>query len=91
VRKSQGLKPDVILIDIGLELSDALEAARQISQVSPSSRILFLGIAEPSDLAEAALAEGACGYISKHNVVHELVPALQAIAEGKRFIGEPSS
>lgn len=91
MEKSRELKPDVVLLDVGLGRVDRLEAARQISCASPASRLLLLGVAPPSQLAEIALSIGAYGYVSKRNVVRDLIPALQAVAEGKRFIGQPSS
>jgi DNA-binding NarL/FixJ family response regulator len=85
IQKSRQLKPDVVLLDVGLGRADRLEAVRRISEVSPASRLLLLGTAESSQLAELALSTGAYGYVSKRNVVLDLVPALQAVAEGKRF------
>jgi DNA-binding NarL/FixJ family response regulator len=89
MQKSRELNPDVVLLDVGLGRLDRLEAARQISCASPAPRLLLLGTATPSQLAEIALATGAYGYISKRDVVLDLVPALQAIAEGERFVGRP--
>jgi DNA-binding NarL/FixJ family response regulator len=85
IKKSRELKPDAVLLDVGLGRADRLDAARQISEVSPDSRLLLLGTAESSQLAELALSIGAYGYVSKRNVVLDLVPAIQALAKGKRF------
>ena len=88
IQKSQELTPDVIVLDVGLGDMAGFEAARRISQVSPASRVLFVGNAVPSELAEIALTTGGYGYISKRNVVLELVPALQAVVQGKQFLGQ---
>lgn len=85
VQKSRDLKPDVVLLDVGLGRTDRLEAARQIRDVSPKSRILLLGTAETSQLADLAQSIDADGYISKRNVVLDLIPAMQALGKGKRF------
>lgn len=85
IQKSRELKPDVVLLDVGLGRADHLEASRQIREVSPNSRLLLLGTAEPSQLAELVPLTGAYGYVSKRNVVLDLVPAIQALAKGKRF------
>ncbi len=87
IQKSTELKPDVVLLDVGLGRADRLEAARRISEVSPASRLLLLGTAESSKLAELALSAGADGYVSKRNVVLDLIPAMQALAKGKPFHG----
>jgi len=91
VRKSGELMPDVVLLDVGLGHRSQFEAAPQIAQVSPDSRILFLGLAAPSELNEIALAAGAHGYIWKRNVVLELGSALAIIAEGKPFLSRIDS
>ena len=88
IQKSQELTPDVIVLDVGLGDMAGFEAARRISQASPASRVLFVGNAVPSELAEIALTTGGYGYISKRNVVLELVPALQAVVQGKQFLGQ---
>ena len=85
IQKSRELKPDVVLLDVGLGRTDRLEAARQITELSPKSRVLLLGTAESQQLAEIALSAGAYGYISKRDVVLDLVPAMQALSKGKRF------
>jgi len=91
VRKSQELLPDVVLLDVGMGHKNQFEAAPQIAQVSPNSRILFLGLAAPAELNEIALAAGAHRYIWKRNVVLELGSALQVIAEGKPFLNQINS
>jgi len=91
IEKSRRLQPGVIMIALGPGPGDGFELARQISQASPDARLLFVGTAPPSESAPLALAAGAQGYISKRNVVVELIPALQAIAEGKRFVGQSTS
>ncbi len=85
VLMSGELKPDVVLLDVGLGRTDRLEAARQIREVSPKSKVLLLGTAETSQLADLAQSIDAYGYINKRNVVLDLIPAMQALGKGKRF------
>jgi DNA-binding NarL/FixJ family response regulator len=91
IQKSQHLKPDVVLLDVGLEPTVGLATARQISEVSPASRVLFLTTDAPSQVLENILSAGAHGYVAKRNVVLDLVPAVQAIAEGKQFLSQAKS
>ncbi len=85
LQKSRELNPDVVVLDVGLGRMDRLEAARQIRELSPASRLLLVGTAEASQLAELALSIGAYGYVSKRDVVVALVPAVQAVARDERF------
>jgi len=86
VEKAHQLQPDLILLDISLPKLNGIEAARRIREVSPSSRILFVSENRPGEIAEEALRSGGSGYVLKSDVHSELVPAINAVLEGKQFI-----
>ena len=86
VQKAQELQPDLILLDIGLPTLNGVEAARRIHGVSPGSKILFLSENRSPDIVEAALSNGAGGYVLKSDAAGELLPGVQAVLEGKRFV-----
>jgi CheY-like chemotaxis protein len=86
VQKAEELKPDLILLDIGLPKLNGIEAARRIRQLSPSTKIVFLSMHSSPDMVQAALNTGALGYIRKTDVKRELLPAVDAALRGKRFV-----
>jgi CheY-like chemotaxis protein len=86
VEKAQDLKPDLILLDIGLPKLNGIEAARQIRQLSPSSKIIFLSQNNNLDVVRAALNTGAHGYVRKTDVKRELFPAMDAVLRGEQFV-----
>jgi DNA-binding NarL/FixJ family response regulator len=86
VQKAQELQPDLILLDIGLPSLNGLEVARRIRKVSPASRILFVSENRSADIAEEALSTGASGYVVKSDAASELLRAVNAALEGKRFV-----
>jgi DNA-binding NarL/FixJ family response regulator len=86
VQQAQQLQPDLILLDIGLPTMNGIEAARRIREVSPMSKILFVSENRSPDIVEAALSNGAGGYVVKSDAGSELLPAIKAVLEGKRFI-----
>jgi DNA-binding NarL/FixJ family response regulator len=86
VRKAEQLQPDLILLDIGLPTLNGIEAARRIRRVSPGSKILFVTETRSAEIAEEALRTGAGGYVLKSEAESELLPAIRAVLEGKRFI-----
>jgi len=86
VKRAEELKPDIILMDVGLPKLNGIEAARQISKTTPSSRILFLSAFDSHDVVEGALRTGASGYAVKLDAANELVGAVEAVLEGKQFI-----
>ncbi len=83
---AEDLKPDLILLDIGLPKLNGIEAARQIRQRSPSSKIIFLSQNSDLDIVQAALGTGALGYVRKIDAGCELLSAVDAVLEGKQFV-----
>ena len=86
VKKAEEHRPDLILLDIGLPKLDGIEAARQISRIASDLRILFLSAFDSLEVVEEALSTGANGYVVKLDAASELVRAVEAIFQGKRFV-----
>lgn len=86
VTKAQELKPDIILLDIGLPGLNGIEAARRIGNVVPDSKILFLSAFDSPEVVENALNTGASGYVAKLDAASELMSAVEAVFQGKRFV-----
>jgi len=85
VQKAEELKPDLILLDIGLPKLNGIEAARRIQQLSPSPKIVFLSQNNDRDIVRAALGTGALGYVHKTDAQSELLPAVDVVLRGKQF------
>jgi DNA-binding NarL/FixJ family response regulator len=86
VQKAEDLKPDLILLDIGLPKLNGIEAARRIRQLSPSSKIIFLSQNNDLDIVRAALGTGAVGYVRKIETGRELLPTVDAVLRGEQFV-----
>jgi DNA-binding NarL/FixJ family response regulator len=86
VQKAQELQPDLIVLDIGLPTLNGIEAGRRIREVSPESKILFLSQESAADAAQAALGLGGLGYVVKAHAGSELLPAVEAVLQGERFV-----
>ncbi len=86
VQKAVELKPDLIVLDVGLPNLSGIEAARQIRQRSPNSEIIFLSQNSDLDVVWAALGTGASGYVHKTDAGRELLPAVDAVLRGKQFV-----
>jgi DNA-binding NarL/FixJ family response regulator len=86
VEKAEQLRPDLILMDVGLSMLNGIEAARQILDRAPQSRILFLSENRSWDIAQEALRTGADGYLLKVDAGRELLTAVEAVLQGKRFV-----
>jgi CheY-like chemotaxis protein len=80
VRCAVDLNPDLILMDIGLPTLNGIEAARQIHQLVPQSKIVFL--TQETSSAEEARNVGSSGYVRKARAASDLLqPLLQFFAE----------
>jgi len=86
IQRAEELKPDLILLDIGLPKLNGIEAARRIRQVSPRSKIIFLSLYNSPDEVHVALSTGAMGYVLKTDSFRELVPAVDAVLHGNQFV-----
>jgi DNA-binding NarL/FixJ family response regulator len=87
VQKAKELKPDLILLDIGLPTLNGLDAARQIRQLSRSSKILFLSQESSADVVQECFSLGAQGYVVKARAGTELLAAVEAVLQGRQFVG----
>jgi DNA-binding NarL/FixJ family response regulator len=86
VQKARELKPDVILLDIGLPKLNGIEAARRIRQFSANSKIVFLSQENSPDIVEEALTVGGQGYVHKPRAQSDLLPAIDAVLRGEQFV-----
>jgi DNA-binding NarL/FixJ family response regulator len=86
VKKAQELKPDLILLDIGLPTLDGLEAAARICQVAPGTKIIFVSQNNDKDVVRRALSNGAQGYVLKTDAGSELLAAVAGVLGGDNFV-----
>ena len=85
-RKAVELKPDLILLDIGLPGLSGIEAARQIRKLVPESKIIFVTSESSAEVAQVALGLGAWGYVVKTSAGCELLTVVEAVISGKKFV-----
>lgn len=78
LQRAGELRPDVILLDIGLPTINGIEAARRLKMISPNSKILFVSQEFSADVVQEALSTGACGYVVKSNA-SDLLAAMNAV------------
>ena len=85
---AQQLKPDVVVVDIGMPLMNGLEAGLRLKELMPEVRLIFLTMNEDPDLAVEAMRAGASAYLLKSSAGSELIRAIQ-MAFKKRFYITP--
>jgi len=80
------LKPDVIVVDVGMPLLNGLEAGLRLKEMMPSAKIIFLTMNDDPDLAVNAMRSGASGYLLKRSAAAELIHAIHLSLKGKSYV-----
>jgi DNA-binding NarL/FixJ family response regulator len=80
------LKPDVVVVDVAMPLLNGVDAARQIKQTLPETRIVFLTMNEDPDLAAEAFRAGASGYLVKRSAASELLTAIREVVQHRSYV-----
>ena len=86
VQRAEELKPDLIVLDIGLPTLNGIEAARRIRKLAPESKILFLSQESSAGVVQEGLRLGVLGYVVKARAGAELLAAVEAVLRGRRFV-----
>jgi len=79
VEKAKRLKPDVVIIDIGMPNLNGLDATRRIVDALPQTKVLVLTLYESDDMIRQVLNAGARGFLLKSDAVRDLVAAVEAL------------
>jgi DNA-binding NarL/FixJ family response regulator len=80
------LRPDVVLMDIGMPGMSSFEAARQMEKDCPGTRLIFLTMHEDEDYLLQCLDVGAFGYILKDAPAPKLIGAVRDVYQGRKYL-----
>jgi len=86
VQRAAELKPDLILLDIGLPELNGIEAARRIRGLVPESKIIFSTQESSAETIQEAMRLGAWGYVFKIHANVDLLVAIDAVLSDQRFV-----
>ncbi len=82
---AEKLKPDVVLMDIGMPVLNGIEATRIIKKQVPSSKIVILSMYPDEEYVYEAIDAGASGYLVKETASEDLLKAMHEVSEGKAY------
>ncbi len=88
VDKARQLKPDVVVMDIGMPNLNGFDATRLIRNAFPEISVLILSQDESPETVKEAFRAGALGYVAKSNIREQLQDAVKAVSYGKEFVTE---
>ena len=85
VEKALQLKPDVVILDVGMPMLNGLEATRQILKANPHIKILVLTLHDADQVVQEVLNAGARGFLLKSDAARDLVAAVEALRRDKIY------
>jgi DNA-binding NarL/FixJ family response regulator len=80
------LEPDVVLMDVRMPRVNGIDAARQIRELNPATKILMLTVSDDEEDLYGAVKAGANGYLLKEISVEEVAEAIRAVVQGQSLI-----
>jgi len=86
IRQAEALRPDVVMLDIGLPRLSGIEVAGRLRAKVPDAKLMFVTNESSLEVVEQAFRRGAHGYVYKPRVQRDLLPVLEAIVRGGRFV-----
>lgn len=85
LEKAKQLKPDVVILDIGMPFLNGLETTRQLLQHDPNFKVIVLTITDSDQVIREALDAGARGFVLKSDAARDLVSAVEALQSRRMF------
>jgi len=83
---AQELRPDIVLMDVGMPGLSSFEATRQIRKQRPETRVIFLSMYDDEDYLSESVEIGASGYILKDSPADQLVSAIREVYRGGNYL-----
>jgi len=80
------LRPDVLLLDIGMPGLNGIEATRQIKRSFPDARVIFVTMQTDRVYVQEAFRAGGAGYVVKQGAAGELIDAIRMVLRGRRYM-----
>jgi DNA-binding NarL/FixJ family response regulator len=91
VRAASELKPDVIVVDVAMPILNGLDAGKQVREMLPAVKVVYLTMNPDVEVAAEAFRRGAHGYLLKTCAASELVLAVRDVLRGKSYISSALS
>src|ERR1039458_6950509 len=88
LRSAVELKPNVIVLDIAMPVLNGLDAGRQLKEMFPAVKLVYLTMNTDIEVAAKAFERGASGYLLKTCAAAEMVVAVREVLRGKSYMSQ---
>jgi DNA-binding NarL/FixJ family response regulator len=85
IEKAQALKPDLVILDITMPITNGLDAARAIKRILPETPIVILSVHKNRQIMKEAQGIGVQGYVTKEEASRDLINAAEAVLHEQTF------
>ena len=86
IERAIELQPELILFDIGLPTLNGIESAKRVRSLVPRAKVVFVTQESSPDVIRETFRLGARGYIDKQHASRDLLPAIDTVLDGQRFV-----
>ena len=86
VKTAVNLKPDLVLVDVGMPMLNGLDSGRELKKIMPQIKLIFLTMNRDPQIASEAFRIGASGYLLKDSEPEELLQAVHKVIQGHSYI-----
>jgi DNA-binding NarL/FixJ family response regulator len=86
VREAEKLRPDVIVVDVGMPILNGLDAGRQVKEMFPAVKLIYLTMNPDPEVTAEAFRRGAAGYLLKTCASSEMVACVREVLRGKTYL-----
>jgi DNA-binding NarL/FixJ family response regulator len=90
-RAAGELKPDVVIVDVAMPVLNGLDAGRQVKEMLPAVKLIYLTMNPDVEVAAEAFRRGASGYLLKTCAATEMVLAVREVLRGKSWVSRALS
>ena len=85
IRMAREMKPDIIIMDVGMPGVDGITATKKIMSEMPDTKIVGLSVHTDPETVKKMIDAGAKGYVFKDRLFDELMPAIRAAIRGNNY------
>jgi DNA-binding NarL/FixJ family response regulator len=86
IKAANASNPDLLVLDIEMPFRNGIQVASHLRDSGCKASVIFLTVHEDLDYVEAAWSVGALGYVLKSRIATDLLPAVQEVLQGRRFL-----
>jgi DNA-binding NarL/FixJ family response regulator len=86
IEASERIQPDLVVVDISMPVEEGVNIARRMKERFPGLRMIVLSDYDEATVVTLMQQTGVCGYVLKRTAATDLVPAVEAVLQGGRYV-----